>query len=206
MDSKQPQVTSDEPAVNISGKLSSSTSIYTLYYLYIYIIFIYIYLLMPQPTQRAHCRVKVLFPREQAGPIIRGMVRRSFTGAARICCLPFWSSWQFALSHEAVTLRTRYKKVLATRLDTRAVGFFFFSFSLFQQAERASWANAHSTHTPNADQTSSTAAVVRPIRLPRASTTPNQAPPPGNAFPCGAKTTHREKERQQRKEKSRSSL
>lgn len=43
MDSKQPQVTSDEPAVNISGKLSSSTSIYTLYYLYIYYIYIYIF-------------------------------------------------------------------------------------------------------------------------------------------------------------------
>lgn len=57
----------------------------------------------------------------------------------------------------------------------------FFSFSLFQQAERervrASWANAHSTHTPNADQTSSTAAVVRQIRLPRASTTPKPRHP-----------------------------
>lgn len=42
---------------------------------------------------------------------------------------------------------------------------------------RASWANAHSTHTPNADQTSSTAAVVRQIRLPRASTTPKPRHP-----------------------------
>lgn len=42
---------------------------------------------------------------------------------------------------------------------------------------RASWANAHSTHTPNADQTSSTAVVVRQIRLPRASTTPKPRHP-----------------------------
>lgn len=67
MDSKQPQVTSDEPAVNISGKLSLLQQVFTLYIIYIYIIFIYIYILMPQPTQRAHCRIKVQFQGSRQG-------------------------------------------------------------------------------------------------------------------------------------------
>lgn len=135
MDSKQPQVTSGEPAVNISGKLSLRQQVFTLYIIYIYIYYIYIYIFTHASTYTT-CTLprQSTVPREQAGPIIRGMVRRSFTAAAQICCLLFGLSQEFALSHEAVTLRTCYKKVLSTRLDTRAV--FFFSFSLFQQAER----------------------------------------------------------------------
>lgn len=69
MDSKQPQVTSGEPAVNISGKLSLRQQVFTLYIIYIYILYlyIYIYLLMPQPTQRAHRRVKVVFQGSRQG-------------------------------------------------------------------------------------------------------------------------------------------
>lgn len=202
MDSKQPQVTSGEPAVNISGKLSLHQQVFTLYIIYIYIYIIFIYILTHASTYTT-CTLphQSTVPREQAGPINRGMVRHSSTVRGTNLLPSFWSSRVLALSHEAVTLHACYKKVLSTRLDTRAV-FFFFSFSLFQQAERASWANAHSTHTPNADQTSSTAAVVHQIRLPRASTThkPRHPEPPFLAVrkpPPGKETT---------KEISRSSL
>lgn len=137
MDSKQPQVTSGEPAVNISGKLSLRQQVFTLYIIYIYILYLYIYIyIFTHASTYTTCTSprQSSVPREQAGPIIRGIVRRSFTAAAQICCLLFGLSQEFALSHEAVTLRACYKKVLSTRLDTRAV--VFFSFSLFQQAER----------------------------------------------------------------------
>lgn len=87
--------------------------------------------------------------------------------------LPFFlglpRSLPFSRSHNAAR---SLQKVLSTRLrlDTRAVFFFFVLFSSFSTS-RELRGQTHTVHTPNADQTSSTAAVQQ-IRLPRASMPP----------------------------------
>lgn len=183
MDSKQPQVTSDEPAVNISGKLSLLQQVFTLYIIYIYIIFIYIY---THASTYTTCTLphQSTVPREQAGPIIRGMVRRPFTAAAQICCLFFLGlprSLPFSRSHNAAR---SLQKVLSTRLrlDTRAVFFFLSFFLLFQQAESFVGKRTQYTHqTP-------TKLVVPPQFSRSDCQEPLCPPPPRNAFPCGVKT------------------
>lgn len=92
------------------------------------------------------------------------------------------------------------QKVLSTRLDTRAVFFFlsFFSFS----TSRELCGQTHTVHTPNADQTSSTAAVQQ-IRLPRASMPPTTQ----KRLSLRCENPHRErKQQQQQQQKEKSSL
>lgn len=125
------------------------------------------------------------------------MVRRSFTAAAQICCHFFLGLPRSLPISQSRNAAHSLQKVLSTRLDTRAVFFFFLSFFSFSTS-RELCGQTHTVHTPNADQTSSTAAVQQ-IRLPRASTPPTTQ----KRLSLRCENPHRErKQQQQHKEKS----
>lgn len=122
------------------------------------------------------------------------MVRRSFTAAAQICCHFFLVFPGVCPSRKAVTLRTLYKGTLNKTGHKSSVFFLsFFSFS----TSRELCGQTHTVHTPNADQTSSTAAVQQ-IRLPRASMPPTTQ----KRLSLRCENPHRERKQQQQKEKS----
>lgn len=125
------------------------------------------------------------------------MVRRSYTAAAQICCHFFLGLPRSLPVSQSRNAARSLQKVLSTRLDTRAVFFFFFLSFFSFSTSRELCGQTHTVHTPNADQTSSTAAVQQ-IRLPRASMPPNTQ----KRLSLRCENPHRERKQQQQKEKS----
>lgn len=148
MESKQPQITCDEPAVNISGKLSLLQQVFTHYIIHIYIIYyIYIYIYSCLHLHNVHIAASKYSLRERA---------RLNNSRCGVCVCPhngrhrslkplvfFWS-WAplfifFFFCYEAVTQHA-LQKVLSKRLGAGAE---------FVKKSRAFWANTRNTLTPN---------------------------------------------------------
>lgn len=130
MESKQPQITCDEPAVNISGKLSLLQQVFTHYIIHIYIIYyIYIYIYSCLHLHNVHIAASKYSLRERA---------RLNNSRCGVCVCPlnsrhrslkplvFLWSWAppfiiffFFFCYEAVTQHA-LQKVLSKRLGAGA--------------------------------------------------------------------------------------